>query len=202
VTASWGASTDNVAVVGYDYQVNGGAFTSLGNVLSLNLTGLFVGSPVNFAVRARDAAGNVSSVRAGSVTTVNPITSAFTNGVTFQGFGGESQASALFTLNSNGTIGLSCFTCNATGGGSWLAAGTPSSNYEASAGNSCPFEVGSAFDTWVSADASPAWGVSINDPTNEGLGSPCVIGVSIRAKANPSVILGTASLVINIFTGQ
>ena len=58
-TLSWTAATDNVGVTGYTYQLNGGSWVSVGNVLSVNLTGLAGGTTsYTFAVRAQDAAGN------------------------------------------------------------------------------------------------------------------------------------------------
>jgi hypothetical protein len=60
-TASWSAATDNSGTIaGYDYQVNGGSFTSLGNVLTVNLTGLTASTAYTVNVRARDPSGNVS----------------------------------------------------------------------------------------------------------------------------------------------
>jgi hypothetical protein len=56
---SWTASSDNVAVVGYDvFQGN----TNLGEVAgtTANITGLVEGTTYQFKVRAKDAAGNVS----------------------------------------------------------------------------------------------------------------------------------------------
>ncbi len=58
-TLSWTAATDNVGVTGYSYQLNGGSWVSVGNVLTVNLTGLAGGTTsYTFAVRAQDAAGN------------------------------------------------------------------------------------------------------------------------------------------------
>ena len=57
---SWNASSDNVGVTGYDvYQGS----TLLGNVAgtSANITGLTANTSYTFSVRAKDAAGNVSS---------------------------------------------------------------------------------------------------------------------------------------------
>jgi beta-glucanase (GH16 family) len=56
---SWGASTDNVGVTGYDVLRNG---TSIATVTgtSYTATGLGPSTTYSFAVRARDAAGNVS----------------------------------------------------------------------------------------------------------------------------------------------
>ncbi len=75
VDLSWGASTDNVGVVGYDvYQ---GA-TLLGTVTgtSASVTGLTASTTYSFSVRAKDAAGNISpSSNVVSVTTLgNTIT--------------------------------------------------------------------------------------------------------------------------------
>ncbi len=64
-TVSWSASTDNVAVTGYDvYQ----GTTNIGTVTntSANITGLVANTNYTFSVRAKDAAGNESL--AGSVT--------------------------------------------------------------------------------------------------------------------------------------
>ena len=66
---SWSASSDNVGVTGYDvYQGS----TNLGTVTgtSANITGLTAATSYSFSVRAKDAAGNVSS----SSNTVNITT--------------------------------------------------------------------------------------------------------------------------------
>jgi chitodextrinase len=57
-TMSWAAATDTVGVTGYSYNLNGGAWVSIGNVLSVNVTGL-AGSTTayTFSVRAQNAAG-------------------------------------------------------------------------------------------------------------------------------------------------
>lgn len=61
-TLTWPAGADNVAVAGYDYSINGGtSYTSLGNVLTVGLTGLTASTTYPTRVRARDAAGNVST---------------------------------------------------------------------------------------------------------------------------------------------
>ncbi len=60
LTLSWTASSDNVGVTGYDVYENG---TSIGSVTSTsaNVTGLTAGTSYSFYVKAKDAAGNVSS---------------------------------------------------------------------------------------------------------------------------------------------
>ena len=60
-TATWSAGSDNVAVTGYEYRINGGAWTATGNVLTVNITGRTPGATETFEVRAYDAAGNYST---------------------------------------------------------------------------------------------------------------------------------------------
>lgn len=77
-TISWPVGADNVGVVGYDYRINGGAFALLGNVTTYGLTGLTPSTLYTCDVRARDAAGNVSTpVITGSFTTAVATTGIF-----------------------------------------------------------------------------------------------------------------------------
>ena len=59
-TVSWPAATDDVAVTGYEYRINGGAWTATGNVLTVNIIGRSPGTDA-VELRAFDAAGNRSS---------------------------------------------------------------------------------------------------------------------------------------------
>lgn len=69
-TMSWPAGSDNVAVTGYETSINGGTtYTDVGNVLTVNKTGLSSGATYPLAVRAYDAAGNRSAALTASVTT-------------------------------------------------------------------------------------------------------------------------------------
>jgi chitodextrinase len=70
VTATWTAASDNVAVTGYRYSLNGGSsWTNVGNVLSTNLTGLSLATQYTMLVQAGDAAGNWGSSSSGTFTT-------------------------------------------------------------------------------------------------------------------------------------
>jgi hypothetical protein len=61
-TLTWPVGSDNIAVVGYDYSLNGGStWFTLGNVLSAAITGRTPAATDAVKVRARDAAGNVST---------------------------------------------------------------------------------------------------------------------------------------------
>ncbi|MGC0336561.1 PQQ-dependent sugar dehydrogenase [Streptomyces sp. SLBN-8D4] len=57
---SWGASTDDRAVTGYDVRSDTTVYTSVSTGTSTTLTGLACNSPYSLNVVARDAAGNVS----------------------------------------------------------------------------------------------------------------------------------------------
>lgn len=61
VSISWTAGTDNVAVVGYNYRINGGEILELGQVLTVDLTDLDPETEYTVEVQSRDAADNVSA---------------------------------------------------------------------------------------------------------------------------------------------
>ncbi len=132
LTLSWNASTDNVAVTGYDvYQGN----SNLGNVTgtSANITGLTANTAYSFRVKAKDAAGNES----GFSSTVNVTTAGggsgagCTNGVTSfpynQGFentiGDWTQSTAddiNWTVDANGTPSRNTGPSSATQGSYYI----------------------------------------------------------------------------------
>ena len=61
-TLSWGQGSDNVGVTAYERSLDGGAsWVNVGNVLTVTITGRTPGSVDPVQVRARDAAGNVST---------------------------------------------------------------------------------------------------------------------------------------------
>lgn len=63
VSMGWGAASDNVAVSAYEVFRNGILRASVaGQTLSFTDTGLAAATPYQYALRARDAAGNVSSL--------------------------------------------------------------------------------------------------------------------------------------------
>lgn len=112
---SWTASTDNVGVTGYDvYQ----GTTLLGSTASTSyaVTGLTANTTYSFAVRAKDAAGNVSA----NSTAVDVTT--LTSGLTYCASQGNSTADekigkvVIGTINntSTGTAGYENFTAQST----------------------------------------------------------------------------------------
>jgi len=60
VAVSWSASTDNVAVAGYRVYRNGVLLSAVGNVTTVQDTGLAPNTTYTYAVDAVDAAGNAS----------------------------------------------------------------------------------------------------------------------------------------------
>lgn len=58
---TWTASTDNVGVTGYEIRLNGGSAVNVGNVLTVQSTGLTQNTQYAFEVRAYDAANNKSA---------------------------------------------------------------------------------------------------------------------------------------------
>ncbi|MGH2667307.1 reprolysin-like metallopeptidase [Flavobacterium sp.] len=94
---SWTASTDNVAVTGYDvYQ--GGVFKANVATTSYTVTGLTASTAYSFYVIARDAAGNSSTAS----NTVNVTTSVVT--ITYCASQGNSVADELIGRVQIGTI--------------------------------------------------------------------------------------------------
>lgn len=74
VSLSWNASSDNVAVTGYDVYRNGSLLGSTAGT-SANVTGLTAATTYSFSVKAKDEAGNISSSSNSiNVTTSSPST--------------------------------------------------------------------------------------------------------------------------------
>jgi chitodextrinase len=75
LTLNWSASTDNVAVTGYDVYQGSTKLGSTANTTT-NITGLTAATAYTFSIKAKDAAGNVSSSsNVVSVTTLSNVVS-------------------------------------------------------------------------------------------------------------------------------
>jgi cellulose 1,4-beta-cellobiosidase len=92
VSLSWGASTDNTAVTGYDVYRDG---TKIGSATATSYTdsGLVASTTYTYTVKAKDAAGNVSA----SSTAVSATTKASSGG------GGSSGLKAQYKNNDSST---------------------------------------------------------------------------------------------------
>ena len=98
-TLSWTASTDNVGVSGYDVyngptKVNSSDVTST----SFSVTGLTAGTAYSFTVRAKDAAGNVSSASNALSVTTSTSGSFIYNDALVNGW--TASSSSTYNLNS------------------------------------------------------------------------------------------------------
>ncbi|XRE43268.1 hypothetical protein ACIVBQ_001472 [Tenacibaculum discolor] len=75
LTLSWTASTDNVGVTGYDVYQGATKLTTV-TTTSYNVTGLTANTAYTFSVKAKDAAGNISSAsNTVNVTTLDNVVS-------------------------------------------------------------------------------------------------------------------------------
>ncbi|WP_405147444.1 discoidin domain-containing protein [Sphaerisporangium sp. NBC_01403] len=73
VSLAWDASTDNVAVTGYDVY-NGASVAASAGGTSVTVTGLSPATSYTFTVKARDAAGNASAASAAVTATTSGTT--------------------------------------------------------------------------------------------------------------------------------
>ncbi|HOS83701.1 MAG TPA: fibronectin type III domain-containing protein, partial [Bacteroidales bacterium] len=71
-TATWTASTDNVAVTGYEVLLNGTLHSTVATN-SISLTGLTCNTAYTVRVRAKDAAGNLSAYNTQASTTTTGV---------------------------------------------------------------------------------------------------------------------------------
>lgn len=120
---SWSASSDNIGVTGYDIYQNGTLLTTV-STNNHNVSGLTPGTSYTFAVRAKDAAGNLSAMS----NSINVITSdSNTGGNATELFlseyiEGSSLNKALEIANfTGGSVNLSGYTIKkqTNGSGSW-----------------------------------------------------------------------------------
>jgi chitodextrinase len=102
--------------------VNGGSWTSIGNVLSVELTGLTISNTYTVAVRARDSAGNIGAPVSGSFTTVDNIPPSAPGVPTITNVGGNSATASWTAATDN--IGVTGYEYSITGGASWIGVGT------------------------------------------------------------------------------
>jgi chitodextrinase len=122
--ANWGAATPagTASIAGYDYQVNAGLWTSLGNVLSVSLTGLTMNTTYTVAVRARDSAGNVGAPVSGSVTPVDNVPPSATGTPVISAVGGTTATATWTSATDN--IGVTGYEYSINGGSSWTSVST------------------------------------------------------------------------------
>jgi chitodextrinase len=120
-TASWTAATDNVAVTGYEYSLNGGAWVSNGLSLSVNLGGLSSGVSYSLQVRARDGAGNYGPTSSNSFVTLDNVAPGTPGTPTFSGIAQDSATASWTAASDNVGVTEYQYSLN---GGAWTSNGT------------------------------------------------------------------------------
>ncbi len=122
ISLSWNASTDNVAVTGYDVYANSVLKTTVSGVTA-TITGLTASTAYSIYVKAKDAAGNASaSSNTISVTTNSSGTGTATDLLFSEYIEGSGNNKALEIANNTGSsISLSAYTVKkqTNGAGSW-----------------------------------------------------------------------------------
>jgi len=128
VSLNWTASTDNVGVTGYDVYRNGTLLTTTTST-SYNVSGLSASTTYTFYVKAKDAAGNVSSASSTiSVTTGSVIVEYCTSKGSNSSYEWISKVVIGTFTNSSTAAGYTDFTSktvNLTAGSSVNVALTP-----------------------------------------------------------------------------
>ncbi|MDW8851757.1 endonuclease [Flavobacterium sp. MMLR14_040] len=123
ITLAWNASTDNVAVTGYDVYANS-VFKTTVSGLSATITGLTASTNYSIYVKARDAAGNTSASSSTiAVTTNSSGTGGTATDLLFSEYiEGSGNNKALEIANNTGSsVSLSAYTIKkqTNGAGSW-----------------------------------------------------------------------------------
>lgn len=122
ISLSWTASTDNVAVTGYDVYANSAYKTTVSGTTA-TITGLTASTAYSIYVKAKDAAGNASaSSNTISVTTNSSGTGTATDLLFSEYIEGSGNNKALEIANNTGSsVSLSAYTIKkqTNGAGSW-----------------------------------------------------------------------------------
>lgn len=121
VTLNWSASTDNVAVTGYNVYMNNTLKTTV-TALTATITGLTASTTYSFYVNAKDAAGNTSASSNTVSAATNSGGSAATELLFSEYIEGSSNNKALEIANMTGAaVNLSTYTIKkqTNGAGAW-----------------------------------------------------------------------------------
>ncbi|WP_426484390.1 endonuclease [Flavobacterium sp. 2] len=122
ISLSWTASTDNVAVTGYDVYANSVLKTTVSGVTA-TITGLTASTAYSIYVKAKDAAGNASaSSNTISVTTNSSGTGTATDLLFSEYIEGSGNNKALEIANNTGSsVSLAAYTIKkqTNGAGAW-----------------------------------------------------------------------------------
>jgi cellulose 1,4-beta-cellobiosidase len=109
VPLSWTASTDNVAVTGYDVY-RGTTLVGTSTTTSYTVTGLSAATAYSFTVRAKDAAGNVSNASSAVSATTQSGSSTGACSVKYTASSWNTGFTASIRVTNTGTAALSSWT--------------------------------------------------------------------------------------------
>jgi YD repeat-containing protein len=190
--ASWSAASDNVGVARYEYSVNGGGWTNVGNTTSATISGLTAAASNTVAIRAVDAAGNAGNPSSGSVTTIAQVTISNRSSSVSVGSGG---GAAVYILKSTGDLWGTSSSTSVVDFGDWLVPKSGMGQFEVYAtlvsSTACS---GGPMNTWTSLGGDVTYSAGRGGPIS-GV-TTCTFNLQIRHSSNPSVILATAQIAL------
>jgi hypothetical protein len=125
-TLAWPAGSDNVAVTAYEVSVDGGTgWTNVGNVLTANVSGRTAGATDAVRVRARDAAGNVSTPALSASVTLpggtDTVAPTLTGAISVSALTSSSYSLSWPAASDN--VGVVSYERSLDGGSNWLNVG-------------------------------------------------------------------------------
>jgi hypothetical protein len=122
ISIAWPAGADNVAVTSYEVSSNAGStYTDVGNVLAYTITGLTANTAYALRVRAKDAAGNVStpalelSVTTPAPDTVDPV---LTGSITASSITSGTFSTTCPAATDN--VAVAAYDVSEDGGSTWI----------------------------------------------------------------------------------
>jgi YD repeat-containing protein len=205
-TISWGASTSGIVTAYELYESTSAAFAAQSLAYNGTGTSLPVSSKPNGTYYYRARACNAATC-SGYIAGANPVTVQIPSGpvitldnVSVSGQNPMGNMSFTYGLASNGQVLIS-----GTGGLGisgpahtfWITPQSGMNQYQARATSACNLKTGT-YGTWqaLGTGSTPTWGVSLTP--NKFV--QCTITVEISAIANPSVIVDSASLNLDLST--
>jgi hypothetical protein len=124
--------------------------------------------------------------------------------ITLEGNNGGYTNQAVYQLTGNGDIYGYAVSCSPSCVGAWISPRTGMAKYQARAiNNNCVNTgyVSLAFNTWYNLTTHPQWGLSLSSEAPNTASEMCSMTVQISAVSNPSVILSSAGVYFNLWTG-
>lgn len=132
VPLSWTAATDNTAVTGYEYSLNGTTWTATGSTgTTYTVTGLTAGTAYAIQVRAFDAAGNKGA--AVSVTATTAASTADTTApaapTNLAGTAGATTMDLSWTASTD-AVGVTGYRVSKDNGATWITSTVTGTTYQ------------------------------------------------------------------------